>query len=46
MNKTEKAVLSLLIENAHQNAEELASEVGVTKRTIEELLLVCRRRAR
>lgn len=35
MNKTEKAVLSLLIENADQNAEELASEVGVTQRTIE-----------
>ena len=35
LNKTEKAVLSLLIENADWNAEELASEVGVTKRTIE-----------
>ena len=35
LNKTEKAVLSLLIESADWNAEELASEVGVTKRTIE-----------
>ena len=35
LNKTEKAVLSLLIENADRTAEELASEVGVTKRTIE-----------
>ena len=35
LNKTEKAVLNLLIENANRTAEELASEVGVTKRTIE-----------
>ena len=28
LNKTEKAVLSLLIENADRTAEELASEVG------------------
>ena len=35
LNKTEKAVLSLLIENADRTAEELASEVGVIKRTIE-----------
>ena len=32
LNKTEKAVLSLLIENADRTAEELASEVGAGKR--------------
>ncbi len=35
MNKTEKAVLELLIEDADRNADMIAKEVGVTKRTIE-----------
>ncbi|SFQ45433.1 Sugar-specific transcriptional regulator TrmB [Lachnospiraceae bacterium XBB1006] len=35
LNKTEKAVLVLLIETPDKAAEEMASIVGVTKRTIE-----------
>ena len=35
LNKTEKAVLELLIEDADRNADMIAKEVGVTKRTIE-----------
>ena len=35
LNKTEKAVLELLIEDAYRNADMIAKEVGVTKRTIE-----------
>lgn len=35
LNKTEKAVLKLLIVNADYNAESLATDIGVTKRTIE-----------
>ena len=35
LNKTEKAVLGLLIETPDKTADEMASEVGVTKRTIE-----------
>ena len=35
LNKTEKAVLGLLLETPDKTAEEMASEVGVTKRTIE-----------
>lgn len=35
LNKTEKAVLGLLIETPDKTAEEMASIVGVTKRTIE-----------
>ena len=35
INKTEKAVLGLLINNPEMTAEEIAIEVGVTKRTVE-----------
>ena len=35
LNKTEKAVLRLLIDNADRNADMIAAEIGVTKRTIE-----------
>ena len=35
LNKTEKAVLGLLIENADRNADMIAKEIGVSKRTIE-----------
>ncbi len=35
LNKTEKAVLGLLIEKPNRTADEMASVVGVTKRTIE-----------
>lgn len=35
INKTEKAVLGLLISNPKMTAEEIAIEVGVTKRTTE-----------
>jgi len=35
LNKTEKAVLKLLIMNADYNADSLATDIGVTKRTIE-----------
>lgn len=35
LNKTEKAVLRLLIENSDRTADVIAAEIGVTKRTIE-----------
>ena len=35
LNKTEKAVLGLLIEDADKTADVIAVEIGVTKRTIE-----------
>lgn len=35
LNKTEKKVVSLLIEDAEYTADELAARIGVTKRTIE-----------
>ena len=39
INKTEKAVLGLLISNPEMTAEEIAIEVGVTKRTVERTLV-------
>ena len=35
LNKTEKAVLRLLIEDSDRTADMIAAEIGVTKRTIE-----------
>ena len=35
LNKTEKAVLRLLIEDSDRTADVIAAEIGVTKRTIE-----------
>lgn len=35
MNKTEKKVVSLLIEDSEYTLEELAAKIGVAKRTIE-----------
>ena len=35
LNKTEKAVLRLLIGNPGRTADVIAAEIGVTKRTIE-----------
>ena len=35
LNKTEKAVLGLLIEDSDRTADIIATETGVTKRTIE-----------
>lgn len=35
LNKTEKKVISLLIENAEYTSDELAVKIGVSKRTIE-----------
>lgn len=39
INKTEKAVLGILISNPEKTAEEMAVEVGVTRRTIERTLV-------
>lgn len=39
INKTEKAVLGILIRNPEMTAEEIAAEVIVTKRTIERTLV-------
>ena len=39
INKTEKAVLGILISNPQKTADEMAAEVGVTKRTIERTLV-------
>lgn len=39
INKTEKAVLGILISDPKKTAEEMAVEVGVTKRTIERALV-------
>ena len=38
LNKTEKAVLTLLISNPNQTTETLSEQTGVTKRTIERAL--------
>ena len=35
LNKTEKAVLGLLLEDSDRTADLIATEIGVTKRTIE-----------
>ena len=35
LNKAEKAVLGLLIEDSDRAADMIATEIGVTKRTIE-----------
>ncbi|KYM44662.1 hypothetical protein A2U15_00060 [Fusobacterium necrophorum subsp. funduliforme] len=35
LNKTEKKVIELLIENPSYNSQDLAEKIGVTKRTIE-----------
>lgn len=35
LNKTERNVIRLLIEDPHRSAEELAGEIGVTPRTVE-----------
>ncbi len=35
LNKTEKKVVSLLIEDSEYTSDELAIKIGVTKRTIE-----------
>ena len=34
LNKTEKKVVSLLIEDSEYTSDELAAKIGVTKRTI------------
>ena len=39
INKTEKSVLSLLISNSDITTDEMAIELGVTKRTIERTLV-------
>lgn len=39
LNKTEKAVLGLLIEDSNRIADVLATDIGVTKRTIERTLV-------
>lgn len=39
LNKTEKAVLGLLIEDSDRTADMIATEIGVTKRTIERTLV-------
>jgi len=39
LNKTEMAVIKCLIENSECTAEEMAEEIGVTKRTIERTLV-------
>ena len=39
INKTEKSVLGILIRNPEKTAEEMAAEVGVSKRKIERALV-------
>lgn len=46
LNKTEKAVLRLLIEDSDRTADVIAAEIGVTKRTIERTLLVSRKKGK
>lgn len=38
LNKTEKKVIELLLENANHNSETLAEQINVTRRTIERAL--------
>lgn len=44
LNRTEKAVLGLLIENSDRTANMIATEIGVTKRTIERTLVSLQKR--
>ena len=44
LNKTEKAVLGLLIEDSDRTADMIATEIGVTKRTIERTLVSLQKR--
>ena len=44
LNKTEKAVLGLLIEDSDRTANMIATEIGVTKRTIERTLVSLQKR--
>ncbi|MBQ3369357.1 HTH domain-containing protein [bacterium] len=46
LNKTERKVLSLLIENASSTAEFLSVQIGVTKRTIERTLAELQKKGR
>lgn len=44
LNKTEKTVLGLLIEDSDRTADMIATEIGVTKRTIERTLVSLQKR--
>ena len=46
LNKTEKAVLRLLIEDLDRTADMIATEIGVTKRTIERTLVSLRKKGK
>jgi predicted HTH transcriptional regulator len=46
LNKTERKVLSLLIENANSTAEFLSAQIGVTKRTVERTLAELQKKGR
>ena len=46
LNKTEKAVLRLLIEDSDRTADVIAAEIGVTKRTIERTFVSLRKKGK
>lgn len=46
LNKTEKAVLRLLIEDSDRTADMIATEIGVTKRTIERTFVSLRKKGK
>ena len=46
LNKTEKAVLRLLIENSDRTADVIAAEIGVTKCTIERAFVSLRKKGK
>ena len=46
INKTEKSVFSLLISNSEITADEMATELGGTKRTIERTLVSLKKKGK
>ena len=46
INKTEKSVLSLLISNSEITADEMATELGLTRRTVERTLVSLRKKGK
>jgi len=46
INKTEKSVLSLLISNSDMTTDEMATELGLTRRTVERTLVSLRKKGK
>ena len=46
INKTEKSVFSLLISNSEITADEMATELGLTRRTVERTLVSLKKKGK